>query len=347
MDGFKTKANVVVFAATNRIDMLDKALLRPGRFDRQISITAPDIKGRASVFQVYLQSMKTNLNKLELSRRMATLTSGFTGADIANVCNEAALIAVRESSATIEMKHFDKAIERIIGGIEKKTRVLALDEKRTVAYHEAGHAIAAWFLEHSSPLLTVSIVPRGKALGYSASLPSDHHLMSTEQIFDRMCTALGGRVAEEIFFGRITTGAQDDLQKVTEMAYAQIVHYGMNPMVGNVSFNINEIGQWHVKPYSEQTAHLIDEEVRKLIAAAHKCTQELLTKHKNDVEKLAKSLLINEIVKREDLIELLGPRPFEEKSTYEEIVDGTGSLDEDTTLPESLQRWNKPDSEDK
>lgn len=338
MDGFNTSSNVVVFAATNRVDTLDDALLRPGRFDRQIPVNAPDIKGRANVFKVHLQPLITDLNKSKLSREMAALTPGFTGAQIANVCNEAAIIAARDSNNSILQTHFEKAIERVVAGIGKKTNVLSPNEKRTVAYHEAGHAVAGWFLEHSDPLIVVSIVPRDKALGYAAHLPSDQRLMSTEQFFDRMCTALGGRVSEEIFFDRITTGAQDDLQKVTEMAYAQIAHYGMNPLVGNVSFNVKQTGD--VKPYSEQTAQLIDEEVRKLVDKAHKNTQELLTKHKNDVEKLAKNLLENNVLKREDVVKLLGPRPFKDKSSYEEIVAGTGSFEEDITLPDSLRNWN-------
>lgn len=338
MDGFNTTTNVVVLAATNRVDILDKALLRPGRFDRQIFVPAPDIKGRASIFKVHLGPLKTDLDKLALSRKMAALTPGFTGADIANVCNEAALIAARDSNESIVTKHFEQAIERVIAGMEKKTNVLSPDEKRTVAYHEAGHAIAGWFLEFSDPLLKVSIIPRGKGLGYAQYLPKDQYLLSKEQLFDRMCMTLGGRVSEEIFFGRITTGAQDDLQKVTQSAYAQIAVYGMNAKVGNVSFDTQERV---TKPYSEQTAQLIDEEVRKLIDSAHKRTTELLQKHKADVEKVAERLLKNEVLKREDMIELLGPRPFKEKSTYEEFVEGTGSFEEDTTLPEGLKSWNK------
>lgn len=343
MDGFNTTINVVVLAATNRVDILDKALLRPGRFDRQIFVPAPDIKGRASIFKVHLGPLKTDLDKLELSRKMAALTPGFTGADIANICNEAALIAARDSHNSIVMKHFEQAIERVIAGMEKKTNVLSPDEKRTVAYHEAGHAIAGWFLEYSDPLLKVSIIPRGKGLGYAQYLPRDQYLLSKEQLFDRMCMTLGGRVSEEIFFGRITTGAQDDLQKVTQSAYAQIAVYGMNAKVGNVSFDTQERV---TKPYSEQTAQLIDEEVRTLIDSAHKRTTALLKKHKSDVEKVAERLLKNEVLKREDMIELLGPRPFKEKSTYEEFVEGTGSFEEDTTLPEGLQSWNKKKNPD-
>uniref|UniRef100_A0A1L8D8U0 Putative atp-dependent metalloprotease ftsh n=1 Tax=Nyssomyia neivai TaxID=330878 RepID=A0A1L8D8U0_9DIPT len=343
MDGFNTTTNVVVLAATNRVDILDKALLRPGRFDRQIFVPAPDIKGRASIFKVHLQPLKTNLDKQELSRKMAALTPGFTGADIANVCNEAALIAARDLNDAINLKHFEQAIERVIAGMEKKTNVLAPDEKKTVAYHEAGHAVAGWFLEYSDPLLKVSIIPRGKGLGYAQYLPKDQYLLSQEQLFDRMCMTLGGRVSEEIFFKRITTGAQDDLKKVTDSAYAQVVRFGMNDKVGNVSFDMGAPGDpMFSKPYSEQTAQLIDTEVRELIKKAHVRTQELLQKHKGDVEKVAERLLKNEILSRDDMIELLGRRPFKEKSTYEEFVEGTGGLEEDTSLPEGLQNWNKP-----
>lgn len=339
MDGFNTSTNVVVLAATNRVDILDKALMRPGRFDRQIFVPAPDIKGRASIFKVHLSNLKTDLDKNDLARKMAALTPGFTGADIANICNEAALIAARDMRTSIVMKNFEQAIERVIAGMEKKTNVLAPDEKRTVAYHEAGHAVSGWFLEHSDPLLKVSIIPRGKGLGYAQYLPKDQYLLSTEQLYDRMCMTLGGRVSEEIFFKRITTGAQDDLKKVTESAYSQIVRFGMNKKVGNVSFDSGEA--MYGKPYSEQTAQLIDEEARILIDGAHKRTTELLLKHKSDVERVAERLLKNEVLNRDDMIELLGKRPFPEKSTYEEFVEGTGSFEEDTTLPSGLKDWNK------
>lgn len=342
MDGFNTTTNVVVLAATNRVDILDKALLRPGRFDRQIYVPAPDIKGRASIFKVHLGPLKTLLDKNDLSRKMAALTPGFTGADIANVCNEAALIAARDLNDSIHLKHFEQAIERVIAGMEKKTNVLAPDEKKTVAYHEAGHAVCGWFLEFSDPLLKVSIIPRGKGLGYAQYLPKDQYLLTKEQLFDRMCMTLGGRVSEELFFGRITTGAQDDLQKITQSAYSQIVRYGMNEKVGNVSFDVGNAGDpTFSKPYSEVTAELIDSEVRALIKSAHVRTTELLTKHKSDVEKVAERLLKNEILNRDDMIELLGPRPFKEKSTYEEFVEGTGSFEEDQVLPEGLTNWNK------
>lgn len=342
MDGFNSATNVVVLAATNRIDILDKALLRPGRFDRQIFVPAPDIKGRASIFKVHLGPLKTILDKSDLARKMAALTPGFTGADIANVCNEAALIAARDLNESIILKHFEQAIERVVAGMEKKTNVLSPEEKKTVAYHEAGHAVAGWFLEYADPLLKVSIIPRGKGLGYAQYLPKDQYLYTKEQLFDRMCMTLGGRVSEELFFGRITTGAQDDLKKVTQSAYAQVAHYGMNEKIGNVSFDMPKEGDMMLeKPYSENTAQIIDAEVRTLIDAAHKRTTELLKEHKENVRKVAERLLKQEILSRDDMIELLGKRPFPEKSTYEEFVEGTGSFEEDTTLPEGLRDWNK------
>ncbi|XP_050422678.1 AFG3-like protein 2 [Adelges cooleyi] len=342
MDGFNTTTNVVVLAATNRVDVLDSALMRPGRFDRQIYVPAPDIKGRASIFNVHLKPLKTNLDILSTSRKLAARTPGFTGADIANVCNEAALIAARDLSDSITMHHFEQAIERVVAGMEKKSRVLQADEKKIVAYHEAGHAVCGWFLKFADPLLKVSIIPRGKGLGYAQYLPKEQYLYSKRQLFDRMCMTLGGRVSEQVFFNEITTGAQDDLKKVTESAYAQVAHFGMNEKVGNVSFDLPQPGEMTFeKPYSETTAHLIDSEVKELISSAYKQTMELVKKHKSDIEKVAERLLTQEVLNREDMIELLGARPFEEKSTYEEFVEGTGSMDEDTTLPKGLQNWNK------
>lgn len=339
MDGFNTTENIIIFAATNRIDDIDEALKRPGRFDRQISVAAPDIKGRASIFKVHLRRLKTQVDKRELSQKMAARTPGFTGADIANVCNEAALIAARHSSKSIVIQHFEQAVERVIAGMEKRNNVLSPEIVRTVAYHEAGHAVAGWFLEFADPLLKVSIIPRGKGLGYSQYLPNDQYLLTKEELFDRMCTALGGRVSEEIFFGRITTGAQDDLQKVTKIAREQITVHGMSERIGRVSYDVSDEGN---KPYSEKTAELIDDEVRALIDTAHKRTTELLQTHKASVEKVAERLLKTRELQRDALIELLGQRPFSEKSTYEEFVKGTGSLEEDTALPVSLKRWNAP-----
>ncbi|XP_078066835.1 mitochondrial inner membrane m-AAA protease component AFG3L2-like [Mustelus asterias] len=350
MDGFNTSTNVVVLAGTNRPDILDPALMRPGRFDRQIFIGPPDIKGRASIFKVHLSPLKMNpsISKEALARKLAALTPGFTGADIANVCNEAALIAARHLNESIHVKHFEQAIERVIGGLEKKTQVLQPDEKRTVAYHEAGHAIVGWFLEHADPLLKVSIIPRGKGLGYAQYLPKEQYLYTKEQLFDRMCMMLGGRVAEQIFFNRITTGAQDDLKKITQSAYAQIVQFGMSEKLGQVSFDLPRQGETVVeKPYSEITAQIIDEEVRALIGAANQRTLVLLREKRSEVEKVAERLLEKEVLDKSDMIDLLGPRPFSEKSTYEEFVEGTGSFEEDTTLPEGLKDWNQEREESK
>ncbi|KAM9098351.1 mitochondrial inner membrane m-AAA protease component AFG3L2 isoform 2-T3 [Sarcophilus harrisii] len=350
MDGFNTTTNVVILAGTNRPDILDPALMRPGRFDRQIFIGPPDIKGRASIFKVHLRPLKleVELDKEKLARKLASLTPGFSGADIANVCNEAALIAARHLSDAINQIHFEQAIERVIGGLEKKTQVLQPEEKKTVAYHEAGHAVAGWFLEHADPLLKVSIIPRGKGLGYAQYLPKEQYLYTKEQLLDRMCMTLGGRVSEEIFFGRITTGAQDDLRKVTQSAYAQIVQFGMNEKVGQISFDLPRQGDMVLeKPYSEATARLIDDEVRILINDAHKRTVALLTEKKAEVEKVALRLLEKEVLDKSDMVELLGPRPFAEKSTYEDFVEGTGSLDEDTSLPEGLKDWNKDREKEK
>ncbi|XP_063802003.1 AFG3-like protein 1 [Pseudophryne corroboree] len=348
MDGFNSDTNVVILAGTNRPDTLDPALMRPGRFDRQIFIGPPDIKGRASIFKVHLRPLKLpeSLSKDALSRKLAALTPGFTGADIANVCNEAALIAARHLNEFVVEKHFEQAIERVIGGLEKKTQVLQPEEKRTVAYHEAGHAVVGWFLEHADPLLKVSIIPRGKGLGYAQYLPREQYLYTKEQLFDRMCMMLGGRVAEQIFFGRITTGAQDDLQKVTHTAYSQVVTFGMSKKVGQVSFDLARQGElFAAKPYSEATAELIDQEARELIVSAYERTLQLLTQRKEQVEKVGERLLEKEVLEKSDMIDLLGPRPFAEKSSYEEFVEGTGSFEEDTSLPEGLKDWNQERSE--
>uniref|UniRef100_A0A4W4GT96 AAA+ ATPase domain-containing protein n=1 Tax=Electrophorus electricus TaxID=8005 RepID=A0A4W4GT96_ELEEL len=344
MDGFNTSTNVVVLAGTNRPDILDPALMRPGRFDRQIYIGPPDIKGRASIFKVHLRPLKLDptLNRDALARKMAASTPGFTGADIANVCNEAALIAARHLSEAVNAKHFEQAIDRVIGGLEKKTQILQPTEKKTVAFHEAGHAIVGWFLQHADPLLKVSIIPRGKGLGYAQYLPKEQYLYTQEQLFDRMCMMLGGRVAEQVFFGRITTGAQDDLKKVTQSAYAQIVQFGMSEKVGQVSFDVARQGQVVMeKPYSEATAELIDEEVRELVDGAYQRTLKLIREKHDLVEMVGRRLLQKEVLDKADMLELLGPRPFEEKSTYEQFVEDTGSFEEDTSLPEGLKDWNQ------
>nr|XP_020460559.1 AFG3-like protein 1 isoform X2 [Monopterus albus] len=352
MDGFNNNTDVVVLAGTNRADILDPALIRPGRFDRHIYIGPPDIKGRSSIFKVHLRPLKldSSIEVEAFARKLAALTPGFTGADIANVCNEAALIAARHLDRHIRAKHCEQAVERTIGGVEKRTLVLQLPEKTTVAYHEAGHAVAGWFLEHADPLLRVSIVPRGKGLAYAQYLPNEQYLFTQEQLFDRMCMMLGGRVAEQIFFHQITTEAHDDLRKVTQSAYAQVVQFGMNEAVGSVSFDLHKQGDIVIeKPYSEPTAQLIDHEVRLLIDAAFQRTLQLVTDKKELVEKVAKRLLEKEILDKADMMELLGSRPFQKKSSYEDFVEGLGEFEEDTSLPKGLQHWkmNKGDEKQK
>ncbi|KIJ68579.1 hypothetical protein HYDPIDRAFT_82055 [Hydnomerulius pinastri MD-312] len=321
MDGFGTQEHVVVLAGTNRPDVLDSALMRPGRFDRHIAIDRPDVSGRKGIFMVHLKPLRLTkeLAGMDvLAQKLAVLTPGFSGADIANVCNEAALHAARKGDDYITEAHFDSAIERVIAGLERKSRVLSPEEKKTVAYHEAGHAVCGWFLEHADPLLKVSIIPRGVgALGYAQYLPPDRYLLSTPQMMDRICMTLGGRVSEEIFFGteNITTGAQDDLQKITRMAFEACANYGMNTIIGPVSYGGRE-GQkegW-TKPFSEKTGEMLDSEVRKMITSAHERTTDLLTRHRNDVEKVAKLLLQKEVITREDMIDLLGKRPFAGKA---------------------------------
>merc|ERR1711916_56771 len=305
---------VIVLAATNRADILDPALLRPGRFDRQVSVDAADLSGRVEIFKVHLAKIKIaeGEDKDAIAETLAKLTPGFSGADIANVCNEAALIAARSDLKGVTQVEFEAAIERIIGGLEKKSRVLSAKERRTAAYHEAGHAVAGWFLEHTNPLLKVSIVPRGTAaLGYAQYLPKDQYLYTTQQLDDMMVVTLAGRTAESEFFNKVTTGAQDDLRKVTRMAYENVVSYGLSPAVGNVSFPVPADGDMVTdKPYSDATAQLIDQEVNRIISEAYKRAQDVVSEHREDVERLAEVLLEREVVKRDDLVEILGPRPF-------------------------------------
>jgi cell division protease FtsH len=329
MDGFATDVGVIILAATNRPDVLDSALLRPGRFDRQISIDKPDIVGRDAIFKVHLKPIK--FHKEVDSRKLAAQTPGFAGAEIANVCNEAALIAARKDKKTVEMVDFQDAIDRVIGGLEKKSKIISPVEKEIVAFHEAGHAIAGWFLEHADPLVKVSIVPRGvAALGYAQYLPKEQFLYQTEQLMDEMCMALGGRAAEEIKFSKISTGALSDLERITKMAYSIVSVYGMNGKLGNVSFYDSKQSEYNFnKPYSDATAELIDEEVKKLISNAYERTLNLLKKHKAELETVAKELLDKEIIFQADLERLIGKRPFEQPTTYQAFADQKDSKKEE------------------
>jgi AFG3 family protein len=321
MDGFATDSGIIIMAATNRPDVLDSALLRPGRFDRQISIDKPDIVGREAIFKVHLKPLKlaADIDPKELSAQ----TPGFAGAEIANVCNEAALIAARRGKTAVDMKDFQEAMDRVIGGLEKKNKLISPEEKKIVAYHEAGHAIAGWFLEHANPLVKVTIVPRGvAALGYAQYLPKEQFLYRTEQLIDEMCVTLGGRVAEDITFGKISTGAQNDLERITKLAYSMVTVYGMNDKLGNVSFYDSKGGNEYNfnKPYSEQTAREIDEEARKIIATAYEKTRALLSDKQDKLEILAQELLVKEVLFQNDLERLIGPRPFEQLTTYQEFT---------------------------
>lgn len=328
MDGFSTDVGVIILAATNRPDVLDSALLRPGRFDRQISIDKPDIVGREAIFKVHLKPVQ--LSEDVDPKKLAAQTPGFAGAEIANVCNEAALIAARKDKKKVDMLDFQDAIDRVIGGLEKKNKLISPEEKKIVAYHEAGHAVAGWFLEHADPLVKVSIVPRGvAALGYAQYLPKEQFLYQTEQLMDEMCMALGGRAAEEITFGKISTGALSDLERITKMAYSIVSVYGMNDKIGNVSYYDSKQQDYNfTKPYSEATSELIDKEVKGLIEKAYERTKKLLTSKKKELEILAQELLKREIIFQSDLEELIGKRPFKNQTAYEAFTQNTnGSTD--------------------
>jgi len=319
MDGFGSDTGIIVLAATNRPDVLDTALLRPGRFDRQISIDKPDLKGREAIFKVHLKPIKVS-DKVDI-HKLAEQTPGFAGADIANVCNEAALIAARKGKDAVNMEDFQDAVDRVIGGLEKKGKIISPEEKKIIAYHEAGHAICGWYLEHAYPLLKVTIVPRGTAaLGYAQYTPKEQYLYNIDQLMDQICMTLGGRASEEIFFDKISTGAQNDLQQITRIAYSMVTVYGMNDKVGNVSFYDPQQENAFTKPYSEETSKLIDEEVRKLIDQAYERTKQLLTVKKMQVEKLAEALLEKEVLFQSDVEALIGKRPYEHAKPIE-VVD--------------------------
>ncbi len=325
MDGFGTDIGIIILAATNRPDVLDTALLRPGRFDRQITIDRPDKKGREAIFKVHLKPIK--ISEALNVHKLAEQTPGFAGADIANVCNEAALIAARKGKEAVDMSDFQDAIDRVIGGLEKKNKIILPEEKEIIAYHEAGHAICGWFLEHAYPLLKVTIVPRGTAaLGYAQYTPREQYLYNTDQLNDQIAMTLGGRAAEDIFFGKISTGASNDLQQITKIAYSMVTVYGMNDKVGNVSYYDPTQENTFTKPYSEETGKMIDEEVRKMIDIAYVRTKALLTEKRLEVEILAKELLEKEVLFQSDVEALIGKRPFIDKNLLDVIHDQNSGL---------------------
>ncbi|WP_247231300.1 ATP-dependent zinc metalloprotease FtsH [Telluribacter sp. SYSU D00476] len=321
MDGFATDSGIIILAATNRPDVLDSALLRPGRFDRQISVDKPDVVGREAIFKVHLKPLKLG-EDVDL-QKLAAQTPGFAGAEIANVCNEAALIAARRDRNEVTMQDFQDAMDRVIGGLEKKNKLISPEEKQIVAYHEAGHAVAGWYLEHADPLVKVTIVPRGvAALGYAQYLPREQYLYRTEQLFDEMCMTLGGRAAEDVVFGKISTGALSDLERVTKLAYSMVTMYGMNERIGNVSYYDSKQSDYSfTKPYSESTSEAIDEEVRKLIDAAYQHVKGMLMDKREALEKIAQELLKKEILFQSDLEKLIGQRPYEKETSYQAYIN--------------------------
>ena len=313
MDGFGTNSGVIILAATNRADILDKALMRAGRFDRQIYVDMPDLTERRAIFDVHLRPIKVDdsIDVDFLSRQ----TPGFSGADIANVCNEAALYAARKGREKVIHQDFLDAVDRIIGGLEKRTKIISDEEKRTIAFHEAGHAVVSWLVEFASPLVKVSIVPRGQSLGAAWYLPEERQITTTEQMLDEMCAALGGRAAEDLVFNKISTGALSDLEKVTKQAYAMVSIYGLNERIGNRSYYDSRGDQMFTKPYSEETSRIIDEEVGKIIDGAYHRAKEILQSNFEKLSALADSLLTNEVIFREDVERILGARPFQKSET--------------------------------
>jgi ATP-dependent metalloprotease FtsH len=341
MDGFGTNSGVIILAATNRADILDRALMRAGRFDRQIYVDMPDLNERKEIFAVHLKNIKID-ESVEIDF-LSKQTPGFSGADIANICNEAALIAARSNKKTVQKQDFLDAVDRIIAGLEKKNKIITPNEKRVIAFHEAGHATVSWMLEHASPLIKVTIVPRGKSLGAAWYLPEERQITTTEQIMDEMCAALGGRAAEEIIFGKISTGALSDLEKITKQAFACIVYYGLNERIGNISY-YDSSGQSEYsfnKPYSEYTAKMIDEEVKKMTDIAYAKTKQILISNKVKLTLLAEKLLEKEVIFKEDLEDIFGKRPFEKHD--EIVVDspkeiGAPSSDEEGTGSEIITK---------
>ena len=308
MDGFPTDKGVILMAATNRPDILDNALMRPGRFDRQIGIGRPDLQGRAQIFQVHLKNIKVSPEVTP--NALAEMTPGFVGADIANVCNEAALIAARRDKKAVDLEDFNYALDKVIGGLEKKNKIISPEEKQIIAYHEAGHAICGWFLEYAHPLVKVTIVPRGlAALGYAQYLPKEQYITRKDKLLDDICMTLGGRAAESVVFDKISTGAQSDLDHITRLSYDMIMNYGMNEKVGNISF-VSMVGESYNRPFSEQTAYLIDQEVKIMIDEQYNRAKSLLREKRKELDRLAKTLLEKEVLLRSDLESLIGKRPF-------------------------------------
>jgi len=324
MDGFGTDKGIILIAATNRPDVLDPALLRPGRFDRQIHVDRPDLKEREQIFRVHVKNIKLEKN-LDISK-LAALTPGFVGADIANICNEAALIAARSNKEAIGIEDFNAAIDRVIGGLEKKNKIISKDEKRRIAFHEAGHAVSSWFLEHANPLVKVTVVPRGQSLGAAWYMPNERNLTTKEQMLDEIAATLGGRAAEQLVFGQISTGAQNDLDKVTSTAYSMVVIYGMTEKIGNVSYYELMKNDTFQKPYSDDTARIIDEEVKAIIDKEYIRVLALLKEKMPELEKVANVLLEKEVIVKDDVVKLIGERPFLQEGNEEEIAKN-----EDTT----------------
>jgi len=320
MDGFQTDSNVIVLAATNRADILDKALLRAGRFDRQIFVDLPDLNERQGIFKVHLKPIKTAEN-LDLDF-LAKQTPGFSGADIANVCNEAALIAARKNKKSVEKQDFLDAVDRIVGGLEKKNKIISPEEKKTIAYHEAGHATVSWLLEHAAPLVKVTIVPRGQSLGAAWYLPEERQITTTEQILDEMCATLAGRAAESVIFDKVSTGALNDLEKVTKQAQALVTVYGLNDKIGNITY-YDSSGQSEysfTKPYSEETARTIDIEIRKIIDTQYQRAINIITENVDKLKDLAEALLKDEVIFKENLLKIFGDRPHDKNRLIDEIT---------------------------
>ncbi len=323
MDGFGTNSGVIILAATNRADILDRALLRAGRFDRQIYVDLPDLNERRAIFQVHLKPLK--LEKSVDLDFLAKQTPGFSGADIANICNEAALIAARHDKKFVERQDFLDAVDRIIGGLEKKNKIISKEEKKVIAFHEAGHATVSWMLEHAAPLVKVTIVPRGRSLGAAWYLPDERQLTTTEQFMDEICATLGGRAAEEVVFGRISTGALSDLERITKQAYAMVTYYGLNPKIGNISYYDTSGNEFMMqKPYSEKTAETIDEEVKKLIDHAYEITKKILRDNRDKLDQLANKLIEKEVIFKEDLELIFGKRQWDKELAAEEGLNENG-----------------------